>query len=145
MRKIKDPVASQEQWLQLQYNQAFGIYVTLFQMAGGLSTKIKIILGILRLNSASQKECTKWSQISYKHLSPAGCSGGFRLSKVEGIRLGRQSLGCVLVDISMNIHVIVWVYSSPEDTLTHLLCSAVILYLKAKGNLGLKAKFSLEI
>ena len=57
--------------------------------------------------------------------------------------MARQSLGRVLIVISMNLRLIVWVSSPPEDILTHLFCTAVILYLEAKGSLSLNAKFSL--
>ena len=61
-------------------------------------------------------------------------------TKVEGIRVGREALGCFLVDTSVNLHLMVWVFSPPEDTMIHLLCNAVIFISGSKRKLRLESQ-----
>lgn len=101
------------QWLtgyngcKCNIGQAFRIYGNLVQMARGLSTGIGVRLSKLKLNSLLQKKNAKWSQISYRHLRPADCGADLGSVKVQRMRVGRQSLGCLPVDTSMNLHLIV--------------------------------------
>jgi len=61
-------------------------------------------------------------------------------TKVERIRVGREALGCFLVDTSVNLHLMVWVFSPPEDTMIHLLCSAVIFISGSKRKLRFESQ-----
>ena len=64
-----------------------------------------------------------------------------RSTRVEGIRVSREALGCFLVDTSVNLHLTVWVFSPPEDTMIHLLCNAVIFISESK----IKLRFESQI